>query len=91
VTLRQALCDPAFWWFYLVTLSCGPAMFIPFVHVSASARDSGVAEAQAVGLVGAASRQASQARAPARVIHCRAWISAANAASRGDRHKPACS
>jgi len=51
-TLRQALRDPAFWWLYLVTLSCGPAMFIPFAHVSASARDSGIAEAQAVGLVG---------------------------------------
>lgn len=51
-TLRQALRDPAFWWLYLVTLSCGPAMFIPFAHVSASARDNGIAEAQAVGLVG---------------------------------------
>jgi MFS family permease len=51
-TLRQALHDPAFWWLYLVALSCGPAMFIPFAHVSASARDIGIADAQAVGLVG---------------------------------------
>lgn len=51
-TLRQALRDPAFWWLYLVTLACGPAMFIPFAHVSASARDGGIADAQAVGLVG---------------------------------------
>lgn len=51
-TLREALRDPAFWWLYLVALSCGPAMFIPFAHVSASARDGGIAEAQAVGLVG---------------------------------------
>jgi MFS family permease len=29
-----------------------PVMFIPFAHISAAARDAGVAEAQAVGLVG---------------------------------------
>lgn len=51
-TLRQALHDRRFWWLYLVTLSCGPTMFIPFAHVSASARDIGVSDAQAVGLVG---------------------------------------
>ncbi len=51
-SLREALHDRRFWWLYLVTLSCGPTMFIPFAHVSASARDIGVADAQAVGLVG---------------------------------------
>ena len=51
-TLREALHDHSFWWLYLVTLTCGPTMFIPFAHVSASARDIGVSDAQAVGLVG---------------------------------------
>ncbi len=51
-TLRQALHDRGFWWLYLITLSCGPTMFIPFAHVSAFARDAGIADAQAVGLVG---------------------------------------
>ncbi len=51
-TLRQALHDRRFWWLYLVTLACGPVMFIPFAHVSAAARDIGIDEARAVGLVG---------------------------------------
>lgn len=51
-TLRQALRDRSFWWLYLVTLACGPVMFIPFAHVSAAARDMGIDEARAVGLVG---------------------------------------
>ena len=51
-SLREALHDRRFWWLYLVALSCGPTMFIPFAHVSAAARDMGVADAQAVGLVG---------------------------------------
>lgn len=51
-SLRQALRDRGFWWLYLVTLACGPTMFIPFAHVSAAARDMGIADAQAVGLVG---------------------------------------
>ena len=52
VSLRDALHDRRFWWLYLVTVSCGPTMFIPFAHVSASARDIGIGESQAVGLVG---------------------------------------
>ncbi len=52
VSLRDALRDRRFWWLYLVTLLGGPTMFIPFAHVSAAARDMGVADAQAVGLVG---------------------------------------
>ncbi len=51
-TLKQALHDRRFWWFYLFTFFGAPSMFIPFAHVSASARDLGVADAQAVGLVG---------------------------------------
>ena len=51
-TLRQALHDRRFWWLYLVTLASGPIMFIPFAHVSAAARDIGIDEARAVGLVG---------------------------------------
>ncbi len=51
-SLRDALHDRRFWWLYLVTLACGPTMFIPFAHVSAAARDMGIADARAVGLVG---------------------------------------
>ena len=51
-TLGQALRDPRFWWFYLFTVAAAPTMFIPFAHLSASARDLGLTEARAVGLVG---------------------------------------
>ncbi len=51
-TLGEALRDKRFWWFYLFTFTSAPTMFIPFAHVSASARDSGINEASAVGLVG---------------------------------------
>ena len=51
-TLGQALRDRRFWWFYLFTLTAAPTMFIPFAHVSASARDLGLTDARAVGLVG---------------------------------------
>ena len=47
-----ALRTPTFKWLYLGTLLGAPVMFIPFAHISAAARDAGVAEAQAVGLVG---------------------------------------
>ena len=52
LTLAQALKDKRFWWFYLFTFTAAPTMFIPFAHVSASARDIGISEANAVGLVG---------------------------------------
>ena len=52
MTLAQALKDKRFWWFYLFTFTAAPTMFIPFAHVSASARDIGISEANAVGLVG---------------------------------------
>ncbi len=51
-TLGEALRDSRFWWFYLFCVTAAPTMFIPFAHVSASARDSGINEASAVGLVG---------------------------------------
>ena len=35
-----------------MTVLAAPAMFIPFAHVSAAARDMGLGEARAVGLVG---------------------------------------
>jgi len=51
-TLREALRSPRFGWLYAMTLLGAPSMFIPFAHVSAAARDLGVADARAVGLVG---------------------------------------
>jgi MFS family permease len=52
LTLRETLSTPTFRWFYLATVLASPVMFIPFAHVSASARDLGLSEAFAVGLVG---------------------------------------
>jgi MFS family permease len=51
-TLGEALRTRRFWWLYVGTVAAGPAMFIPFAHVSAAARDLGIGEARAVGLVG---------------------------------------
>jgi MCP family monocarboxylic acid transporter-like MFS transporter 13 len=51
-TLREALASRRFRWFYAFTVLSAPAMFIPFAHVSASARDLGIGDAQAVGLIG---------------------------------------
>jgi MFS family permease len=50
--LVEALRDRRFWWLYLSVVLAAPSMFIPFAHVSASARDMGIGDAQAVGLVG---------------------------------------
>jgi len=50
--LAQALRSRSFAWLYAMCVCAAPAMFIPFAHLSASARDLGVGEAQAVGLVG---------------------------------------
>jgi MFS family permease len=52
LALREALRTPTFRWFYLATVLASPVMFIPFAHLSASARDLGLDEALAVGLVG---------------------------------------
>ena len=51
-TLRQALATRQFWWLYLMAVAASPGMFIPFAHASAAARDLGVPDAGAVGLVG---------------------------------------
>jgi MFS family permease len=52
MSLREALRSRSFWWFYLGVVSAAPTMFIPFAHVSAAARDAGIDDARAVGLVG---------------------------------------
>jgi len=51
-TLAEALRSRRFWWLYLAVVAASPSMFIPFAHVSASARDIGIGESSAVGLVG---------------------------------------
>jgi MFS family permease len=53
LSLRQALKTPQFAWLFAGTVLASPTMFIPFAHASAAARDLGVNEASAVGLVGA--------------------------------------
>ncbi|MBS0445407.1 MAG: MFS transporter [Proteobacteria bacterium] len=52
MALGEVLRAPSFRWMYAMCMLGAPAMFIPFAHLSASARDLGVADAQAVGLVG---------------------------------------
>lgn len=52
LSLGQALRTPSFAWLYGMCLLGAPAMFIPFAHLSAAARDLGIGDAQAVGLVG---------------------------------------
>lgn len=52
LSVAEALHDRRFWWLYLATVTAGPTMFIPFAHVSAAARDLGINESHAVGLVG---------------------------------------
>ena len=52
LSLLEALRTSRFWWLYLGVLTAAPTMFIPFAHASAAARDLGIGEARAVGLVG---------------------------------------
>jgi MFS family permease len=52
LSLRETLSTPTFRWFYLATVLASPVMFIPFAHLSASARDLGMDDAFAVSLVG---------------------------------------
>ena len=52
LSLRETLRTPTFRWFYLATVLASPVMFIPFAHLSASARDMGLNDAFAVSLVG---------------------------------------
>ncbi len=47
-----ALRSRSFGWLYAMCVLGAPAMFIPFAHLSACARDLGVGDAQSVGLVG---------------------------------------
>lgn len=51
-SLRQAVRTPSFGWMYASCVLAGPSQLIPFAHISAAARDTGIADAQAVGLVG---------------------------------------
>ncbi|GMV75889.1 MAG: MFS transporter [Rubrivivax sp.] len=50
--LGQALASPSYRWLYAMALLASPGMFIPFAHASAAARDLGIDELRAVGLVG---------------------------------------
>ena len=52
LSLRETFRTPTFRWFYVAVVLASPVMFIPFAHVSASARDLGLDESLAVGLVG---------------------------------------
>lgn len=52
LSLGEALRDRRFWWLYFSVVLAAPGMFVPFAHVSASARDLGLSDARAVGLVG---------------------------------------
>lgn len=51
-SLREALRNRSFWWMYVAAVLAAPTMFIPFAHASAAARDLGIDDARAVGLVG---------------------------------------
>ena len=50
--LGAALRSRPFLWLYAMGALGAPSMFIPFAHLSASARDLGLDDARAVGLVG---------------------------------------
>ena len=50
--LGQALRSPTFLWLYAMCVLASPGMFVPFAHASAAARDLGIDEVRAVGLVG---------------------------------------
>ena len=52
LSLRETLRTPTFRWFYVAVVLASPVMFIPFAHVSASARDLHLDDSLAVGLVG---------------------------------------
>ncbi len=52
LSLREALRTRRFQWLYLATVLAAPPMFVPFAHASAAARDMGISDARAVGLVG---------------------------------------
>jgi MFS family permease len=51
-TLGTAVASREFRWLYAMAVLASPSMFIPFAHISAAARDLGLPDARAVGLVG---------------------------------------
>jgi MFS family permease len=52
VPFTEALRSRSFRWLYAMCMLGAPAMFIPFAHLSAAARDLGIGDSRAVGLVG---------------------------------------
>jgi len=52
LSLREAVRTRGFRWLYASTLAAGIPMFVPFAHLSASARDAGIPDTEAVALVG---------------------------------------
>ena len=51
-SLGETVRMPIFLWLYASVLFAGIPMFIPFAHLSASARDTGIADTESVALVG---------------------------------------
>lgn len=52
VPFAEAVRSRSFRWLYAMCVLGAPAMFIPFAHISAAARDLGIGDSRAVGLVG---------------------------------------
>mgnify|MGYP001172919760 FL=1 len=52
LAMREILRTRSFRWMYASLMVAGIPMFVPFAHLSAGARDAGIAEAPAVALVG---------------------------------------
>jgi len=52
LSLRETTRTRSFHWLYVSTLAAGIPMFMPFAHLSASARDAGITDTKAVALVG---------------------------------------
>jgi MFS family permease len=52
LSLIEAMRSPSFRWLYAALMAASMSMFVPFAHLSAAARDAGIAETQAVALVG---------------------------------------
>ena len=50
--VAEALRDPCFRWLYVAGAAVGAPIFVSFAHLSASARDAGIADTRAVALVG---------------------------------------
>src|SRR5690606_36913573 len=52
LSLLEAMRSPSFRSLYAALMAASMSMFVPFAHLSAAARDAGIAETQAVALVG---------------------------------------